>query len=125
MDNRMTESQANTYFQAELERRDKLPCDSNAQLSTDCQTNSTQQSNATYTVKEGRNAQMDRFYRKVPIIEVRAMKDDDEKEDDDYVVRAAISSDVVDDHDTHMDINTTLPNFVERGEPWRADNGFA
>ena len=56
---------------------------------------------------------MDRFYRKVPIIEVRAMKDDDEKEDDDYVVRAAISSDIIDDHDTRMDINTTLPNFVK------------
>ena len=63
---------------------------------------------------------MDKFYRKVPIVEVRAMKDDDEKEDDDYVVRAAISSDVVDDHDTRMDISTTLPNFVKeanRGVP--------
>ena len=63
---------------------------------------------------------MDKFYRKVPIVEVRAMKEDDEGEDDDYVVRAAISSDVVDDHDTRMDISTTLPNFVKeanRGVP--------
>ena len=57
---------------------------------------------------------MDKFYRRVPIVEIdKAMKDDDEKEDDDYVVRAAISSDAVDDHETRMDINTTLPNFVK------------
>ena len=64
---------------------------------------------------------MDKFYRRVPIVEIdKAMKDDDENEDEDYVVRAAISSDIVDEHETRMDINTTLPNFVKeanRGVP--------
>ena len=41
------------------------------------------------------------------------MKDDDEDEDKAFIVRAEISNDQEDAHDTRMDANTTLKNFVQ------------
>ena len=56
---------------------------------------------------------MERFYRAAPIIEIKAMKDDDEDEDKAFIVLAEISNDQEDAHDTRMDANTTLKNFVQ------------
>ena len=56
---------------------------------------------------------MERFYREAPIIEIKAMHDDDEDEDKAFIVRAEISNDQEDAHDTRMDSNTTLKNFVQ------------
>lgn len=56
---------------------------------------------------------MERFYRQAPIIEIKAMPEDDEEEDKPYIVRAEISNDAEDAHDTRMDPHTTLKNFVK------------
>ena len=56
---------------------------------------------------------MEKFYRRVPLLDVRAMKDDDDEDDDkDYIRPAQISSTAVDEHRTRMDLETTLKNFV-------------
>ena len=58
---------------------------------------------------------MERFYRAAPIIEIKAMPDDDDDENEDkaFIVRAEISNDREDAHDTRMDADTTLKNFVQ------------
>ena len=56
---------------------------------------------------------MEKFYRRVPLLDVRAMKDDDDDDEDkDYIRPAQISSTAVDEHRTRMDLETTLKNFV-------------